>query len=401
MWDGGPPRSAAGRTTVFPLRVLQVNHSCDYCYPGLTQSITHRLTWTSCADTHHLWAGNNTTRRLCKDICAFCKTKNDRDEVVPFSLALSLQKWKPKGTALQHMVSGLCLDSQTPTGPLVITQCRPQVASQSWEPQIITWATADGGGRGRGRKREEQDLDPACRKTLGVGEGRGITSAHCLTPRRGVEGVRTVLLWCQLQALLLIASRWQERRRKRYEASSRAFCVQCFIPLEDAAVLLRNLSFSLKTVAHLTFHFLSLSWSTICLIIGVASLETTLKECILYCSKCVEVHLTYSEFKSHCLSCGLVLGWGMSDDGVDQGSFMYSQLKSQLFFFFFYCWKAVLKAPCKALSGTLFIVLHGQTQRMFVFFFCLSTKFYVNIRSRYWLGFGVKYSICCLKNKMW
>lgn len=51
-----------------------------------------------------------------------------------------------------------------------------------------------GGGRGRGRKREEQDLDPACRKTLGVGEGRGITSAHCLTPRRGVEGVRTVLL---------------------------------------------------------------------------------------------------------------------------------------------------------------------------------------------------------------
>lgn len=336
MWDGGPPRSAAGRTTVFPLRVLQVNHSCDYCYPGLTQSITHRLTWTSCADTHHLWAGNNTTRRLCKDICAFCKTKNDRDEVVPFSLALSLQKWKPKGTALQHMVSGLCLDSQTPTGPLVITQCRPQVASQSWEPQIITWATADGGGRGRGRKREEQDLDPACRKTLGVGEGRGITSAHCLTPRRGVEGVRTVLLWCQLQALLLIASRWQERRRKRYEASSRAFCVQCFIPLEDAAVLLRNLSFSLKTVAHLTFHFLSLSWSTICLIIGVASLETTLKECIPYCSKCVEVHLTYSEFKSHCLSCGLVLGWGMSDDGVDQGSFMYSQLKSQLFFFFFF-----------------------------------------------------------------
>lgn len=205
-----------------------------------------------------------------------------------------------------------------------------------------------GGGRGRGRKREEQDLDPACRKTLGVGEGRGITSAHCLTPRRGVEGVRTVLLWCQLQALLLIASRWQERRRKRYEASSRAFCVQCFIPLEDAAVLLRNLSFSLKTVAHLTFHFLSLSWSTICLIIGVASLETTLKECIPYCSKCVEVHLTYSEFKSHCLSCGLVLGWGMSDDGVDQGSFMYSQLKSQLFFFFFLLLKSSLESTMQS-----------------------------------------------------
>ncbi|TNN41291.1 Polypeptide N-acetylgalactosaminyltransferase 16 [Liparis tanakae] len=49
-----------------------------------------------------------------------------------------LAKWKPKGPALQHMVSGLCLDSQTPAGPLVITQCRPQMASQSWEPQIIT-----------------------------------------------------------------------------------------------------------------------------------------------------------------------------------------------------------------------------------------------------------------------
>lgn len=206
MWDGGPPRSAAGRTTVFPLRVLQVNHSCDYCYPGLTQSITHRLTWTSCADTHHLWAGNNTTRRLCKDICAFCKTKNDRDEVVPFSLALSLQKWKPKGTALQHMVSGLCLDSQTPTGPLVITQCRPQVASQSWEPQIITWATADGGGRGRGRKREEQDLDPACRKTLGVGEGRG--GSHLHTVWRLAEGWKEwELYFCDVNFKLSCSSR--------------------------------------------------------------------------------------------------------------------------------------------------------------------------------------------------
>lgn len=48
------------------------------------------------------------------------------------------QKWKPKGSVLQHLVSGLCLDSQTPTGPLVIAQCRPQAAGQSWEPQIIT-----------------------------------------------------------------------------------------------------------------------------------------------------------------------------------------------------------------------------------------------------------------------
>lgn len=63
------------------------------------------------------------------------------------SLSLSLQKWKPKGSALQHLVSGLCLDSQTPTGPPVINQCRPQVASQSWEPQIITWVD---GGEGEG-----------------------------------------------------------------------------------------------------------------------------------------------------------------------------------------------------------------------------------------------------------
>ncbi|XP_069567688.1 polypeptide N-acetylgalactosaminyltransferase 16 [Brachyistius frenatus] len=73
---------------------------------------------------------------LCLAISAFtggskvkmesCNTKEPR------------QKWKPKGTALQHMVSGLCLDSQTPTGPPVIMQCRPQVASQSWEPQVIT-----------------------------------------------------------------------------------------------------------------------------------------------------------------------------------------------------------------------------------------------------------------------
>lgn len=50
-----------------------------------------------------------------------------------------LQKWRPKGVALQHTVSGLCLDSHTPAGPPVIAQCRPQVPGQSWEPQIINW----------------------------------------------------------------------------------------------------------------------------------------------------------------------------------------------------------------------------------------------------------------------
>uniref|UniRef100_A0A3P9GY61 Polypeptide N-acetylgalactosaminyltransferase n=1 Tax=Oryzias latipes TaxID=8090 RepID=A0A3P9GY61_ORYLA len=48
------------------------------------------------------------------------------------------QKWKPKGTALLHMVSGLCLDSQTPAGPLAVAQCRPLLASQVWEPQVVS-----------------------------------------------------------------------------------------------------------------------------------------------------------------------------------------------------------------------------------------------------------------------
>nr|XP_023683260.1 polypeptide N-acetylgalactosaminyltransferase 16-like [Paramormyrops kingsleyae] len=48
------------------------------------------------------------------------------------------QKWRPKGPALQHMVSGLCLDSQLPPGPIATLQCHHQSASQSWEPQLAT-----------------------------------------------------------------------------------------------------------------------------------------------------------------------------------------------------------------------------------------------------------------------
>ncbi|CAG5866815.1 unnamed protein product [Menidia menidia] len=73
---------------------------------------------------------------LCLAISAF--TAESKVKMEPCSAKEPRQKWKPKGTALQHMVSGLCLDSQTPPGPPVITQCRPQMASQSWEPQIIT-----------------------------------------------------------------------------------------------------------------------------------------------------------------------------------------------------------------------------------------------------------------------
>ncbi|XP_056151419.1 LOW QUALITY PROTEIN: polypeptide N-acetylgalactosaminyltransferase 16 [Lampris incognitus] len=73
---------------------------------------------------------------LCLAITAF--TAGSKVKMEPCSTKEPRQKWRPKGAALQHMVSGLCLDSQPPTGALAITQCRPQMASQSWEPQLIT-----------------------------------------------------------------------------------------------------------------------------------------------------------------------------------------------------------------------------------------------------------------------
>eukprot|EP00066_Takifugu_rubripes_P028876 XP_011618142.1 PREDICTED: polypeptide N-acetylgalactosaminyltransferase 16 [Takifugu rubripes] len=73
---------------------------------------------------------------LCLAISAFAPGSKVKME--PCNTKEARQKWKPKGSVLQHLVSGLCLDSQTPMGPLVINPCRPQVASQSWEPQIIT-----------------------------------------------------------------------------------------------------------------------------------------------------------------------------------------------------------------------------------------------------------------------
>uniref|UniRef100_H3CYV1 Polypeptide N-acetylgalactosaminyltransferase n=1 Tax=Tetraodon nigroviridis TaxID=99883 RepID=H3CYV1_TETNG len=73
---------------------------------------------------------------LCLAISAF--SPGSKVKMEPCNAKEARQKWKPKGSVLQHLVSGLCLDSQTPTGPLAITQCRPQAAGQSWEPQIIT-----------------------------------------------------------------------------------------------------------------------------------------------------------------------------------------------------------------------------------------------------------------------
>ncbi|XP_065822734.1 LOW QUALITY PROTEIN: polypeptide N-acetylgalactosaminyltransferase 16 [Labrus bergylta] len=73
---------------------------------------------------------------LCLAISAF--TAGSKVKMESCNAKEPRQKWKPRGSALQHMVSGLCLDSQTPTGPPVILQCRPLVAGQTWEPQIIT-----------------------------------------------------------------------------------------------------------------------------------------------------------------------------------------------------------------------------------------------------------------------
>uniref|UniRef100_A0A3Q3XBL4 Polypeptide N-acetylgalactosaminyltransferase n=1 Tax=Mola mola TaxID=94237 RepID=A0A3Q3XBL4_MOLML len=73
---------------------------------------------------------------LCLAISAF--TAGSKVKMEPCNTKEPRQKWKPKGSALQHLVSGLCLDGPTPTGSLVVSQCRPQAASQSWEPQIIS-----------------------------------------------------------------------------------------------------------------------------------------------------------------------------------------------------------------------------------------------------------------------
>lgn len=186
MWDGGPPRSAAGRTTVFPLRVLQVNHSCDYCYPGLTQSITHRLTWTSCADTHHLWAGNNTTRRLCKDICAFCKTQMTEMKLFPF-LSLSLCR---SGSLKARLCSTWSAASAWTVRPR-----RALWSSRSVAPR---WPASPGSHKsspepqrtGGTREREEErgaGSGPGLQKDSGGGGGEGdhICTLSDASPRGG------------------------------------------------------------------------------------------------------------------------------------------------------------------------------------------------------------------------
>ncbi|XP_066551172.1 polypeptide N-acetylgalactosaminyltransferase 16 [Amia ocellicauda] len=69
----------------------------------------------------------------CLAITAF--SSGSKVKLEPCNQRDGRQKWKPKGSSLQHQVSGLCLDSQP--GTVVISQCRPQLASQNWEPQSI------------------------------------------------------------------------------------------------------------------------------------------------------------------------------------------------------------------------------------------------------------------------
>ncbi|XP_071238337.1 polypeptide N-acetylgalactosaminyltransferase 16-like [Salvelinus alpinus] len=73
---------------------------------------------------------------ICLAITAF--TARSKVKMEPCNMKEPRQKWKPIGPTLQHVGSGLCLDSQLSVGPPAITQCRPQLASQVWEPQLIT-----------------------------------------------------------------------------------------------------------------------------------------------------------------------------------------------------------------------------------------------------------------------
>ncbi|XP_062863407.1 polypeptide N-acetylgalactosaminyltransferase 16 [Trichomycterus rosablanca] len=73
---------------------------------------------------------------LCLTITAF--SSGSKVKLEPCNPKESRQRWKTRGPALQHLISGLCLDSQPPAGPPIIAQCRPQLASQSWEPHLLT-----------------------------------------------------------------------------------------------------------------------------------------------------------------------------------------------------------------------------------------------------------------------
>lgn len=185
--------SAAGRTMMFPLWVQQVNHWCDYSNPGLTQSIipTNRnlLCWyTSFMSTY------NTNQRMCKDIYAFYKTIWARlTHIFPsFSLFFLCRNGNLKAQLCSTWSAVSAWTVRPPQALLSSHSVAPRwparPGSHRWSPEPRRVGEREG--------RKEQILDPAYRRT------QSITSAHCLSPCRGMEGVRlrTVLLWCQLQA---------------------------------------------------------------------------------------------------------------------------------------------------------------------------------------------------------
>lgn len=141
---------------------------------------------------------------------------------------------------------------------------RPRRALRSSHSVAPRWPASPGSHRlspeprrtGTGtRQREEQILDPTCGGThgdhvctLSVALLRDERSENCTF-------VMSTSSSCSLATgeNILRPCCAKHPRSLVYSAPSS----------EDAAVLLRNLSFSLKTVAHLTFSFLYLSWSTV------------------------------------------------------------------------------------------------------------------------------------------
>lgn len=55
----------------------------------------------------------------------------DEMEVTACFSSVSSQKWKMKGSFIQHFVSGLCLENQT--GRVVTNPCQADVPGQQWE----------------------------------------------------------------------------------------------------------------------------------------------------------------------------------------------------------------------------------------------------------------------------
>lgn len=121
--------------------------------------------------------------------------------------------------------------------------------------------------------------------------------------------------WGQERAENILRPCWTKHLRSSvYSASS----------FQDALVLLSNLRFSQKTITHPTFHFCILVYVLLQSgIVKITRNERVHNVLLLICWLALDP-LWVLRF----LGC-----WSMSDDCVDQGSFMCSQLKSENNFF--------------------------------------------------------------------